>query len=141
MKPFKPTIEHSASLTGAAWLLLVEGLNDLTQDGLTASPIPIQPGDQALFIRGPDGDVVAAMAYSIIKGRTATVSFVYVEPSSRRLGLFRALWEDLMLRAKNADCDNICAEVSAVDTTTLDLFYKKTGSTAQAIRFTRAISK
>ncbi len=139
----KPAIEHAQSAGASpAWLLLVEGFNEISQDGFSTRKIMIRPEDQVLYIRSGDGDIVAALSYRIdSNNRALLVSLVYVEPSSRRLGLFKALWHELSIRAKNADCDHIQAEVHAADAVTLAIFANKATATAQAIRFTRTTGK
>jgi GNAT superfamily N-acetyltransferase len=134
-------IHHSnQAMASPAWPLLVEGFNELVQDGYATSQLLPGENDKALYIRSPDGDIVAALAYRFEAATgSAIVRLVYVEPSSRRLGLFKALWRDLITRAGNANCNNIQVEVSADDAIVLGVFANHCGAKASAIRFTRSI--
>lgn len=144
MKPKSAVFEvqHASNASvSIAWPLLIEGYNELTQEGICPAKVLLKAGDQALYIRAPDGDVVAALAYGIEgQPKTAFMRIVYVEPSSRRLGYFSALWSELYVRAANADCDYICTEIHAADTTAIGII-RQAGAEAQAVRLTRTISR
>ena len=80
-----------------AFALLAEGWNELVQDGFTAegdgSP-PLRPDDEVLYVHGDsEDDVIGVLAFD--HTLALTVRMVYVEPSSRRRGVFKALLADL----------------------------------------------
>ena len=80
-----------------AFGLLAEGWNELVQDGFTAegdgSP-PVRPDDEVLYVHGDsEDDVTGVLAFD--HTLALTVRMAYVEPSSRRRGVFKAMLADL----------------------------------------------
>ena len=88
-------ISHSERVVDTpAFALIAEGWNELVQDGLTPKGNPLSPlmaGDEVLYALGDDpDDVIGVLVYST-SPLFATVEFAYVETSSRRRGIFKAL--------------------------------------------------
>ena len=92
-----------------AFALLAEGWNELVQDGFTAegdgSP-PVRPDDEVIYVLG-DGeyDVIGVLAFD--HTLALTVRMVYVEPSSRRRGVFKAMLADLQEIGRTRGVDRI----------------------------------
>jgi len=95
-------IEHNERAADThAFALIAEGWNELVQDGLTPQGNPLSPiaaNDEVLYALGDDpDDVIGVLVYSLTP-QFATVEFVYVEPTSRRRGVFKALLGRLAAR-------------------------------------------
>lgn len=141
---FNSDVSHSLwAGNSPCWPLLVEGFNELIQEGLAPSNDMLRENDRALYIHSPDGDIVAALAY-VFEDLTkeAIIKIAYVEPSSRRLGYFRTLWNELTVRASNAGCHCISLKVAAHDSAAITVFTKPSiGAQTQALWLTRALRK
>lgn len=97
--PWKITSNARASQAPAK-LLVYEGINELAQDGYLSGrglPFPVQPGDIAIYATSQDGDQVGVLCYSRVESEI-TITLLYVEPSSRKQGLARALLNSMVYR-------------------------------------------
>jgi hypothetical protein len=87
----------------AAFALLVEGWNELVQEGVTPDGLavcPVTADCECVFAYSAEGDIVGAIAFKYVKDLDALgVVLAYVEPSSRKRGVFSALLADLKARA------------------------------------------
>jgi GNAT superfamily N-acetyltransferase len=105
-------IEYSkrASKT-PAFALMAEGWNELVQEGFTPEGdgvSPVKPDNEVLFAVGDDADVVGVLAYALDAPANAyVVSLAYVEPSSRKRGVFKALIAQLQKLAREDRVDRI----------------------------------
>lgn len=102
----------------AAFALLVEGWNELVQEGITPDGLavcPVGADCECLFAYSADGDIVGAIAFKYVKETDAlSVVLAYVEPSSRKRGVFSALLADLKNRATSR-ASQIVVNVPAVN--------------------------
>lgn len=90
--------DRRASCT-AAFAIMAEAWHEMVQEGLTPDNVgspPIYPDSEVLYAVGPDGDIVGVMVWHRDE-RTGHyhVTLGYVEPSSRRQGVFTSLFEAL----------------------------------------------
>ena len=106
-------IEHSQRAAKTpAFALLAEGWNELVQEGFTPEGdglSPVKPDDEVLFAASPEGDIVGVVAYGVSDG-VCEVSLVYVEPSSRKRGVFKALLGALRETAKARGATRVVVE-------------------------------
>jgi len=90
-----------------AFALLAEGWNELVQEGLTADGDGAPPwlfDDEVLYVV-VEREILAVLVYR--KTLVVTVKLVYVEPSSRRRGLFKSLLGALGEIARTAGVETI----------------------------------
>ncbi len=111
-------IEHSkrAARTPAA-PLIVEAWNDVVQEGFTSDlegVFPVKPDDVVLFAVSPEGDIVGVLTYGLVPpDAVVEVTIAYVEPSSRKRGVFKALLAELRERAKRVGAEGVTMKVPA----------------------------
>jgi GNAT superfamily N-acetyltransferase len=93
-----------------AWPLIVEGYFWLTQDGFAIGP-PITGAEHAIFaVEGAD-EVVGVLCWRMVLDTgDSTVALGYVEPSSRRLGVFKAMWNELLARVRHAGAARVLVD-------------------------------
>lgn len=110
-------VEHaSAASASKAWPLIVEGVNELVQEGLLVDRcgFPVNWDDQVLYAVSREGDVVGAVCYRKESwSNGAHISLGYVEPSSRRQGVYRLLFAALVERGKAEGLVQITGTVDA----------------------------
>ncbi|MBY0559991.1 GNAT family N-acetyltransferase [Hyphomicrobium sp.] len=121
-----------------AFALLVEGWNELVQDGFTpdglASP-PISAEKEVLFAVSKEGDIVGTIAFDYVAGRDALViALGYVEASSRRKGVFTELYAALKARATEAGVKRILIPVAPNNAVALAVL-AKLGSVAESVLY------
>jgi GNAT superfamily N-acetyltransferase len=91
-------ITPKARATDAAVMPLVyEGVSELAQDGYLVGkglPFPVDPTDTVIYAVSPDEDLIGVLCYRRNENEIK-LNLCYVEPSSRRQGVLRALWEEL----------------------------------------------
>jgi GNAT superfamily N-acetyltransferase len=89
-----------------AFALIAEGWNELVQESLTPDMqgvCPVSASSQVLYALGPDGDAVGVLTWEHHKDQaTFEVTLAYVEPSSRKQGVFTALYLALFEMAKKS---------------------------------------
>ena len=93
-------VEYSQSAANTdAFALIAEGWNDLVQEGHTPDQdaiSPVGPGDEVLYAISKDGDIVGVLTFKVgERPRVARITLAYVEPSSRRRGVFKDLASEL----------------------------------------------
>ena len=84
-----------------AFAVLAEGWNDMVIDGVSPDGVGspgFGPASEVLYAVSPDGDIVGVLAFVQHPGKTV-LQLAYVEPSSRRQGVFKALVNDLKTRS------------------------------------------
>jgi ribosomal protein S18 acetylase RimI-like enzyme len=78
--------------------LIFEGVNELVQEGYLDPyklKFPVQPTDLCIFA-ADEGEIVGVLCYRCPPGdKIAEVTLAYVEPSSRRRGIFSGMWDYL----------------------------------------------
>ena len=98
-------IGHSKSAAATpAFALIAEGWNELVQEGLTPDlRADWQSGanSQVLYAdRDEDREIVGVLCFVVDDAtQHLTVTMAYVEPTSRRQGVYRELWAALLHRA------------------------------------------
>ncbi len=88
--------------TSPAVQIIYEGVSELVQEGhfpYTGLSLGVRPDDSVIYAVSGPGDLVGVLCYSARPGYLH-VSLIYVEPSSRRLGIMNAMWNVMMERAK-----------------------------------------
>lgn len=76
--------------------IIWEACNELVQEGHALEDdflVPVHPSDEVFFAQSEDGDVIGVLCRSVDLGSSRRVTLFYVEPSSRRSGVFRTLWK------------------------------------------------
>ncbi|CAA2141516.1 GNAT family N-acetyltransferase [Hyphomicrobium sp. ghe19] len=101
-------ISYSRSCANtAAFALLVEGWNELVQDGFTPEGLavcPVSADCECLYAYSDADDIVGALAFKYDKAQDANVIVLaYVEPSSRKRGVFTALLTELKNRSGGSE--------------------------------------
>lgn len=132
-------VYNKSCLLTEAFTLIAEGWNEIVQSGLTpdlmGSP-PLSDDTEILYAVGPDNDLVGFLAFEYqSRQRAYAVRLVYVEPSSRRKGVFKALTRELFARAGMEDVAKITCDITpnnAAATAAL----KSIGCTPELVRFT-----
>jgi Acetyltransferase (GNAT) family. len=112
------TIEYSRRASNTdAFVILAEAWNEMVQEGITPDYLgapPIRPDTEVLYATSKDGDIVGVLAWRHDPTQEAyVVSIGYVEPSSRKQGVFRQLYEALKQRAYRNGVPKIVSEVYA----------------------------
>ena len=110
-------LESKSAIATPAFELIAEGWNFLVQEGLSPDYRGVCPVDwhnSVLYACTSDGgEVVGVLTYQHDDVCNAyVVSLVYVEPTSRKQGVFRALWTALLDRAKEKNVSRVILEVS-----------------------------
>jgi predicted acetyltransferase len=89
-----------------AFALIAEGWNEIVQDGFTPDLVgtcPVTADSEVIFAASDDGDVVGVLTWTHHKLLDLfEVTLGYVEPSSRKRGVFAEMFADLLQRAKRA---------------------------------------
>ena len=98
-------IEYSRKASQTpAFALLAEGWNEIVQSGFTPDLVgvcPVTADTEVLYAISTEGDLVGVLAWdgSTPDGKYR-VTMAYVEPSSRRKGVFHALLTTLKQKAR-----------------------------------------
>lgn len=90
----KVELKHSKSVTRtAAFALVAEGWNEIVQEGITPDLLGLPPftvDSQVIYAKSEDGDIVGVVVVQHMSD-VLQVQLAYVEPSSRKAGVFRKL--------------------------------------------------
>jgi predicted acetyltransferase len=119
-----------------AFAILAEGWNELVQSDLTPEGLavsPVQEEDEVLYAISKEGDIVGALAFRQ-KIDAITTSLSYVEPSSRRKGVYTLMFNELLVRAKERAIVHLHSEVS-VENKTMQAVLRHTGRNAVSLLF------
>lgn len=112
----KIAFDHQAANT-LAFALVAEGWNELVQVGHTLEGqgfCPVEPSDHVLYAEREDGEMIGVLCFRALPALgECHVSFVYVEPTSRRQGVFRLLLAALEAQAKAKQLSRIRGNVHA----------------------------
>ena len=109
-------IEYSRRASNTdAFALIAEGWHEMVQTGLTPdgdAVCPVTSESEVLYAISAEEDVVGVIAWSSDdKTGVARVALAYVEPSSRRKGVFKALLAELTKCAAARHLDKIALTV------------------------------
>ena len=124
-------IVHSKQAANtAAFALIAEGWNELVQEGFTPDGqgfCPVEANDQVFYAEREDGEIIGVLAYQHYEPLGQFyVKLGYVEPTSRRQGVYRALFEALLKRAVADKISRITSTV-AVDNVAMQEVMKRLG--------------
>jgi len=78
--------------------LLFEGMSEVWQEAVSPSlyfDVPVSKADRVVYAHSTDGDTVGVICFRVV-GPEARVTLLFVEPSSRRLGLGTLLWNRML---------------------------------------------
>jgi GNAT superfamily N-acetyltransferase len=95
-------------------------------DGLTPDRIgmpPFNEKSEVIYAASADDDIVGVVAFERGACGNVTIQAAYVEPSSRRQGVFKAMHQELAARVYAEGYTRISAEVPA-DTVAAAVFAK-----------------
>ena len=115
-----------------AFALIAEGWNELVQEGMTPDlrgDSPVAWTQQVLFYARED-EIVGVLCFSHDDVCNAYVlSLAYVEPTSRRQGVFRVLWQELVKRASEAGVSRVMANIHESNNVAMAAMYTGAGAT------------
>lgn len=98
-----------------AFAILAEAWNEMVQDGYTPDNVgtpPINPETEVIYAISKDGDIVGVLAWQHdVQNAAYVVSLAYVEPSSRKQGVFREMFKALCARAYSVGVSKIVSVV------------------------------
>ena len=98
-----------------AYGLLADGWNEVVQDGFAPDQQGVSPvtwDNEVIYAVSDEGDIVGVIAWaSAPQSAVYIVTLAYVEPSSRRRGVFKALFRELTARAVKQNVIRIDATV------------------------------
>ena len=120
----------------AAFALLVEGWNDLVQEGFTPEGVamsPVQADDEVLYAISAEGDIVGAMAFQVEED-SVWINLSYVEASSRKRGVYRELFAALLKLARERNVAKITSEV-ATGNKIMQLVLRRMGRAAVSVTY------
>jgi len=89
-----------------AFSLIAEGWNELVQTGNSPDGVAISPvtkDSEVVYAALDNGEIVGVLVYGsdwVMDEHPTRVQLAYVEPSSRRKGVFRAMLAELVSRAR-----------------------------------------
>ena len=103
MPPDYKIIVERAAHTSQVLPLIHEGVSEMWQDQVSPTPylaFPVDVRDRVIYIETLEGEPVGVVCFRLLgpggSGPEGHVSLLYVEPSSRRLGLAAALWAAML---------------------------------------------
>ena len=113
------------AVSSPAFQLISEGMNYLVQEGLHPGPeLLLQETDQAIWAQ-EGGEVLGVIVFRYRPNvPMMQVVLSYVEPSSRRNGLYTRLMNALVKRAEEERIVSILSTVSTVNASMLKLMQK-----------------
>ena len=127
---------HQASNT-RAFALLAEGWNDLVQEGLTPDLMgtcPVSSASEVLYAVSQDSDIVGVLTWEHHRDwGVFEVTLGYVEPSSRKQGVFSALYGALLDAARKAGASSIRFQLHPANTVARAVLLKRKGQVASVL--------
>ena len=100
-----------------AFALIAEGWNELVQMGLTPEgrgDSPVRHKTEVLFAVRDDNEIVGVLCFEKVEQfNQFWISLGYVEPTSRKQGVYTALYAELITRAKDEKVSRIVGSVRA----------------------------
>ena len=98
-----------------AFELLAEGWNEIVQSGFTPEHDGVSPvlaSNEVLYTYNAEGELLGCLAWSSdIAAGEAKVTLAYVEVTSRKTGIFKALWVAFKQRLQKDDIERITLQV------------------------------
>jgi len=126
-----------------AFAILAEAWNELVQGGVTPDGVgvpPLQPDTEVLYAISKDGDIVGVLTWDHNKQENAyEVTLAYVEPSSRRRGVFRELFNALCERAYTNGVLRVVSKVPVSSPSAIEAF-SRVGGNKTAITYEHAVT-
>ena len=105
---------HSKSaLDTPAFALIAEGWNDLVQSGWTpelCGACPVDGEHEVLYAAREDGEIVGVLCFAV-RCSHLQISLGYVEPTSRRQGVYGALYAAVLDLARTRDVRRVISQV------------------------------
>ena len=121
-------IEYRKSAAATpAFALITEGWNELVQDGFTSELLGVCPVDSRneVLHYARDGEIVGVLCWQRDDVTNAfVVSLGYVEPTSRRRGVFRELYAELRQRADAKEVGRIVFQVHPMNVGAIEVVKK-----------------
>lgn len=98
-----------------AFALIIEGFNELVQSGLTPegrADLGALPTTEVLYAARDDGELVGVLCWDRCDAASQwSVALGYVEPTSRKQGVYHELWAALIERARHEGVARIIGSV------------------------------
>jgi len=110
----KLAYNSSAAFT-PAFALIAEGWNELVQAGLTPegrADAPFDAASEVIYAERDDGEIIGAVCYHR-RACQFYVTLAFVEPTSRKQGVFTDLFEALKIKAKEEKIARITGDAHA----------------------------
>lgn len=102
-----------------AFALLAEGWNEIVQEGMSPELVgvsPVAPDDEVFHAVSADGDIVGVLSWSApTNSGVFKITIAYVEPTSRRKGVFKALMNALREIATQDKIVRITTEIAPMN--------------------------
>ena len=122
-------IVHSKSASDTpAFALIAEGWNELVQTGMTPDgrgDSPVTWKNEVLFAVRDDGEIVGVLCYEHQEPVNAfEVTLAYVEPTSRKQGVYSELYAALIAKAKERAVIRIGVTANADNRAMLEVLAK-----------------
>lgn len=120
-----------------AYGLLAEGWNELVQSGFVPEHNGVSPvawDNEVFYAVSDEGDIVGVIVWAASQQSAVyEVKLADVEPSSRRRGVFRAMFDELAARARKNNVVRIASSVHAGNTVARMAFEKAGGIPAAVV--------
>jgi L-amino acid N-acyltransferase YncA len=120
MSAVKVYYSKQASATDA-FALLAEGYNELVQDGHTPDRLgasPVSWSNEVYYATVAENEIVGVIAWEAVPQLGAlVVTLAYVEPSSRRRGIYKELFTALCDHAKKRGARKIIHQIGVENAT------------------------
>ncbi len=127
-------INAGMARSSAARALIFEAASEMENDGVSTVDglsLGVDFHDEVFYATAEEGDVIGVLPF-YHDGNRCTVRFAYVEPSSRKEGVFRAMWDALMQRLNEGT--EVTFEVSTFNEGMAELA-RRLGGRALALRY------
>jgi len=101
-----------------AFAILAEAWYEMVQDGLTPDNVGVPPfttDSEVIYAISKEGDIVGVLTWDRMTDGAFNLTVVYVEPSSRRQGVFKAMVNKLIEIAKKDNTNRIIAALPGVE--------------------------
>lgn len=117
-----------------AFVLIAEAWHEHVYSDLSPDRVGIPPVDeqtQVIYARSAEGDIVGVLLYKHHEYRCVyEITLSYVEPSSRKQGVYRAMFAALTARAKDRAITRIVTTVTANANSHISAFNRLKGHLA-----------
>jgi hypothetical protein len=96
--------------------LLVRAQSELLRDGLVIPQVMIFWDDRAVVAFSEDDRAIGVISYAKPWGRELDIRLGYVLPEHRRLGVYRLMWDALVVKARELGATSIVGATRAENT-------------------------